>query len=189
MQQGFPPVTDPEELARISINLPRSTPVGNSRTMWMVSPLNPRATSSENVHIKISDSLECSWIASYGKQAKSEDLWIFNDSLPSVDSANTVSLDKGQKTIYIGLQFFGGGKTVRHVSTMTGNPLKELQVPIPAHPRIEDVTTNAKLPATAAFLMNPNTGFNETFPTQDGDKFIYEKVKEQVKVTYTFKKL
>ena len=141
------------------------------------------------MHISISDSNKCSWKASYGKPAESQDLWIFNDYLPSMDSANTVSLDKGQKTIYIGLQFFGGGKTVRHIITMTGQDLIEGKVPIPSHPQIEGVTTKAKLPATAAFLMNPNTGFKETFPTQDGDKFVYEKVKEQVSVTYAFKKL
>lgn len=188
MQQGFPTVTDPNDVAKIALTLPNTMSVGNSRTMWMVSPLRA-ASSSENVHIKITDSNKCSWKASYGKPAESEDLWIFNDYLPSVDSANTVSLDKGQKTIYIGLQFFGSGKTVRHIITMTGQDLIEEKGSIPPSPIIEGVTTNVKLPATAAFLMNPNSGFNETFPTQDGNHVIAEKIKESVTVTYTFKKL
>jgi hypothetical protein len=72
---------------------------------------------------------------------------------------------------------------------MTGQKPKLEKTGMPGYPQIEYVTTNIVIPAPAAFLQDTNTGFTKTFPTQDGNDFIGQAKKEQVSVTYTFKKL
>jgi hypothetical protein len=189
MQQSFPAVTNPEELAKISINLPKEIGVGSSRTMWMVSPLKPPDASNGKLHITISDKRECDILdANKRKWNKSIETLSF-DNEAAVGGGGTVTLDKGQQSIWVAVNFEGyDGTAVRKIQMPYGEP-KLLKEGVPGYPQIEYVTTNTIIPAPAAFLTDTNTGFTFTFPDKEGDDPIALEKKPKVVVTYTFKKL
>jgi hypothetical protein len=190
MQQSFPSVTDPEELAKISINLPKeiAASVGSSRTMWMVSPLKPPDASSGKLHITIADKRECSILDANRKTwGKSIETLTFDKDM-AVGGFGTVTLDKGQRSVWIGVSFEGSGPAEHKIQMPYGEPTIQ-KGGIPGYPQIEYVTTNTIIPASAAFLQDTNAGFKFTFPDQVGPDAIAMEKKPTVVVTYTFKKL
>lgn len=193
MQQSFPNVvTDPDELAKIAApNIPKSisSSVGRSRTMWMVSPLKPLDINSGKLHITISDKRECSILdPQTNKWGKSIETFTFDGEMPN-GGTGTVTLDKGQQSIWLGIGFEGGlGPAKRIIQMPYGKPSLTEEA-LPGYPQIEYVTTNTTIPAPAAFLQDTNTGFKFTFPDQVGPDAIAMGKKPKVVVTYTFKKL
>jgi hypothetical protein len=191
MQQSFPSVTDPEELAKISVNLPKeiAASVGSSRTMWMVSPLKPPDPGNGKLHITISEKRECSILdANRRTWNKSIETLSFNDYVPT-GGGGTVTLDKGQKSVWIGIDFEGAGGTAERKLQMPYGEPKLMKSALPHYPQIDYVTTNTIIPVPTAFLQNTNSGFTFTFPDQVGNDAIAVEKKPTVKVTYTFKKL
>lgn len=189
MQQSFPAVTDPQELAKISINLPKEIGVGSSRTMWMVSPLKPPDPNNGKLHITISDKKECSILDANRKVwNKSIETWKFDGDVPG-GNVGTVTLDKGQRSIWVGVDFEGAGAQLDHILQMPYGKPNLMKGALFGYPQIEYVTTNTIIPAPAGFLQDTNNGFTFTFPDQEGNEVIGLTKKPKVVVTYTFKKL